>query len=287
MTSLARSYRLCRGITRQKARNFFYAFLLLPGNRRNAICAVYAFMRHSDDLVDASRSEDRSSSLFQWREELKRALEGRPVRHPIFPAFVDAVHRFSVPTRYFFELLDGVAMDLNSERYQTFDELYRYCYHVASVVGLVCIHIFGFSKPEALPYAESAGIAFQLTNILRDLREDGLNNRVYLPQEDLKRFKVPEENLKAGIVDDRFQRLLHFEIERARDYYHQAEALVPLVSPDCRKALSALLALYRGLLEKINEEHERVLDRQIRLSFLEKLAIVVRAWREPVPAGAL
>ncbi len=287
MHSLKRSYRLCQQVTRQKARNFFYAFLLLPKNRRKAIYAVYAFMRHSDDVVDSSLSKERSSQLQAWRQSVKIALEDGPIDHPILPAFVDAVKQFNIPHNYFFELLDGIQMDLEKDRYQNFEELYTYCYRVASVVGLVCVHIFGFKDPRALQLAESAGIAFQVTNILRDIREDGTGNRVYLPLDDLKKFRYPVESLRQGVVDDHFRRLLHFQIERARDYYHQAEQLVPLVEPDCQKALSALIGIYRGLLEKIYKEHELLFEKQIRLSLLEKLSIVFRAWRAPIPAPVL
>jgi len=151
----------------------------------------------------------------------------------------------------------------------------------------VCLHIFGFKDEKAPKLAESAGIAFQLTNILRDLREDAQRDRIYLPMEDLKRFRYSEENLKQGAVNDHFRRLLHFETERARDYYHQAAWLIRLVSPDCQRALAALIGIYQGLLEKIYLEHERVFEKQIRLSMLEKLRIVFRAWRNPLPALVL
>jgi phytoene synthase len=287
MNNFGRSYRLCGKITKQKARNFFYAFLLLPRNRRKAIYAVYAFMRHCDDIVDATASANRLAELTVWRETVKSALEGRESDNPILPAFVDTVKMFNIPHHYFFDLLDGVQMDLEKDRYETFHDLYQYCYRVAGVVGLVCLHIFGFKEEKALALAEGAGIAFQITNILRDLREDAERNRIYLPLEDLKRFRYPEESLKQGLVNDHFRRLLHFETERARDYYHQAEPLIGLVSPDCQRALAALIGIYRGLLEKIYSEHERLFEKQIRLTLLEKIGIVLRAWRSPLPAFVL
>lgn len=283
----ARSYRLCRKITRQKARNFFYAFLLLPKSRRKAIYAIYAFMRYSDDVVDNNSSKNKLAELEDWRRLVSKALQGEEAIHPILPAFVDTVKRFSIPHKYFFDLLDGVAMDLQKSRYETFEELYEYCYRVASVVGLVCLHIFGFQNPEALKLAESTGIAFQLTNILRDLHEDAVQNRIYIPLGDLKRFRYSEENLKQGVVNDRFRRILHFETERARDYYHQAQSLIGLVSPDCQRALAALIGIYQGLLEKIYQKHERLFEKQIRLSLFEKVVIVLRAWRNPLPAVVL
>jgi len=282
-----RSYRYCGKIVRQKARNFFYAFLLLPKNRRKAIYAVYAFMRHSDDVVDDSISNNRLHELDHWRNLTERALKGEEIDDPILPAFADAVAQFRIPHQYFFDLLDGVKMDLEKERYETFDDLYQYCYRVASVVGLVCLYIFGFEDPEALKLAEAAGIAFQLTNILRDLREDAERNRIYLPIEDIKRFRYSEDALKQGLVNDHFRRLLHFETERARDYYHQAEPLIGMVSPDCRRAMAALIGIYHGLLEKIYQQHERLFEKHIRLSLIEKIGIVARAWRHPFPAIAL
>lgn len=284
MTSPASSYRLAARITRARARNFFYAFLLLPKNRRRAIYAIYAFMRHCDDVVDDSASDLRMTELERWRSQVREALQGGAAVHPILPAFVDTVNRYSIPHQYFYDLMDGVRMDLEMDRYATFEDLHRYCYRVAGVVGLVCLHVFGFQKAEALAMAESAGIAFQLTNILRDLREDADRNRIYLPEEDLKRFRYSEASLKQGLVDDHFRRLFHFETERACDYYHQAEPLVTLVSPDCQRGLAALFGIYKGLLEKLYRKHEVLFEKQVRLSALEKILIVLRSWKSPLPA---
>jgi phytoene synthase len=281
---LSRSYAFCRNVARSKARNFYYAFVLLPPKKRNALCAVYAFMRHSDDLVDDPSLDSNNAKkerLSTWREELQFALKNGNTNNPALPALVDAIQRFSIPQRYFFELLDGMEMDLEKNRYQTFEELYRYCYHVASVVGLVCIHIFGFSHPEALEYAEWAGIAFQLTNILRDLASDYKENRVYLPQEDLERFCYPEKNLGERVINEHFRKLIQFEVERARDYYDKSEPLVGLVHPESRKALQALIAIYRALLEKISRHQEEILQKRISLSFLEKIRLVYNIWRKP------
>lgn len=281
MNLLRRSYLLCQKITRKKARNFFYAFLLLPKSRRKAIYTIYAFMRHSDDIVDNARSvAEKQSELHAWRKLVKAAFAGQAVQHPILPAFMDTVRHYDIPRQYFFDLLDGMEMDLKKYRYETFDELYQYCYRVASVVGLVCIHIFRFNDKKALEYAEKAGIAFQITNILRDIREDCGNHRIYIPQEDLIKFRYSEEKLRQGVVDDHFRRLLHYQIERARDFYQKAELLIPYIDPTCRKALSALIGIYYGLLEKISVEDEMVFEKQIRLSLFEKMGIVFKAWRQ-------
>ena len=167
------SYRYCRNIARKRARNFYYSFIVLPRAKSDAMCAVYAFMRFCDDIADDPEIDgDRERMLAKWGESLVKGAEGDYGDSPILPAFHDTIRRFNIPIDYFQELIDGAAMDLRVDKYRTFDDLYDYCYKVASVVGLVCIHIFGFSSPKARNYAEFCGIAFQLTNILRDVRED-------------------------------------------------------------------------------------------------------------------
>lgn len=275
------SYLFCRRITLKNARNFFYSLLLLPQPKRQALYMMYAFMRYSDDLVDAPHSGNKAEELLAWRRSLEKALQGEEADCPIFPAFVETVNRYAIPVSYFFELLDGMQMDLEKSRYQTFEELYPYCYRVASVVGLVCVHIFGFRSPQALRCAESMGIAFQLTNILRDIREDCAGNRVYLPLEDLEKFHYSEEKLKQNVMDESFRQLVAFEVNRARRYYQEAEQLIPLIEPDCRKALSALLATYRSLLKKISREQRSLFEKRIRLSPWEKLGIIFQAWKNP------
>ncbi len=280
---LLQSYRYCKKIARKKAGNFYYAFLLLPKQKRSSLYAVYSFMRRCDDLVDDPSKvslEQKKEVLNQWREKTKKAFETGNFEHPIFPALLDSIQRFSIPHSYFFELMNGVEMDLEKNRYDKFEDLYQYCYRVASIVGLVCIHIFGFKDKKALEYAESVGIAFQLTNILRDIREDERLGRIYIPLEDLKRFRCSESSLKEGIVDERFRKLLHFEFERARDYYAQGEKLSALINQDSQRALMALIGIYKGLLEKINRQENQVFEKRIHLSLFEKLKIVFKAWRK-------
>src|SRR5579862_7478684 len=177
MTAVAESYAYCRRVARTRARNFYYSFVLLSRPQRDAMCAVYAFMRYCDDLSDEPGAN--GASIDGWRRTLEQALAGRTNAHPVLPAFHDTVTRYRIPARYFREMIDGVASDLEPRSFQTFDELYRYCYQVASTAGLTTIHILGFQSPEALPLAEKCGIAFQLTNILRDLREDSDRGRIY------------------------------------------------------------------------------------------------------------
>jgi 15-cis-phytoene synthase len=212
--AIERSFAYCRHIARSRAKNFYYSFLLLTQQQRRAMCAIYAFMRHCDDLSDEPGAN--AAAMDRWRDEMEDAFEGRFSDHPVWPAFHYTVRRFGIPKQYFRDMIDGVTSDLVPRRIQTFDELYRYCYQVASVVGLTTIHIFGFDAPSALPLAEKCGVAFQLTNILRDIREDAERGRIYLPAEDLRSFGVTEDDLRSGNRSEAVLQLLRFEAERAR-----------------------------------------------------------------------
>ena len=268
--TLAESYAHCRTIARARARNFYYSFVLLSRDQMNAMCAVYAFMRFCDDLSDERGAN--LAAIETWRRELDCALAGRLGKHPLWPAFCDSVRRYEIPHEYFYAMIAGVSSDLEPRRIETFEELYRYCYQVASVVGLTTIHIFGFDSPEALPLAEKCGIAFQLTNILRDVREDAGNGRVYIPAEDLRRF---DTDLRAH--DERFVHLMRFEAQRAREYYEVSRPLIELVHKRSRPSLWALIQIYRRLLERIERSNFDVLERRISLPVWEKLGIVVQA----------
>jgi phytoene synthase len=201
----------------------------------------------------------------RWRGELEQALQGRYGTNQCWPAFHDAVQRYKIPHKYFHEMIDGVSSDLEPRDVQTFEELYRYCYQVASVVGLTITHIFGFDSPEALVLAEKCGIAFQLTNIIRDVKEDQEKGRIYLPKEDRDRFADLKE-------------LLRFEAARARQYYAESRPLIGMVHPGSRRSLWALIEIYRTLLDRIEESGYDVMSRRIRLSGLEKTGIVLRAF---------
>jgi phytoene synthase len=270
--SVPESYDWCRRLARDRAKNFYYSFLLLSKEQRNAICAVYAFMRECDDLSDEPGANRNALDL--WRTELDRAMDGSFGEHPCWPALRDAVARYQIPQSYLHEMIEGVSLDLEPRRIQTFDELYRYCYLVASVVGLTVIHIFGFESPEALILAEKCGIAFQLTNIIRDVREDRLNNRVYIPREDLDRFGVDPDRFEH---DERFVELMRFEGDRAFRYYDESMPLLGLVDRKSRPSLWALIEIYHRLLERIQDSGYNVLDRRIRLSSIEKIGILLRA----------
>ncbi len=272
---VARSQQYCSRVARSRAKNFYYSFLLLTRQQRRAMCSIYAFMRYCDDLSDEPGAN--LAAMENWRVEMENALEGHYGGHPVWPAFHYTVRRFGIPHQYFRDMIDGVASDLEPRRVETFDELYRYCYQVASVVGLTTIHIFGFDTPSALPLAEQCGVAFQLTNILRDIREDAERGRVYLPAEDLQRFGVSEEDLKQGNQSEPVRRLLRFEAERARRYYDQSRPLLDLIHPRSRRSLEALIAIYSRLLDRIEQRNYDVFTARVRLSALEKSWILVQS----------
>src|ERR1700722_15138121 len=232
------SYAWCEGVARSQAKNFYYSFLLLSKPQRRAMCAVYAFMRYCDDLSDDDGIPNRPAAIARWRSDLQAALTGREGDHAVWPAFIDAVTRYQIPHQYFYDMIEGISSDLEPRRIRTFDELYDYCYHVASVVGLAIIHIFGFDSPAALPLAEKCGIAFQLTNILRDVREDSGKDRIYLPAEDFARFGESPESFEPR---ERFRELMSFEAQRAREYYRESAPLIALIDARSRASMRALI----------------------------------------------
>ncbi len=267
-------------MAKSRAKNFYYSFLLLEKPQRDAMCAIYAFMRHCDDLSDDPATPDKVQlrlSMTDWRIQLDRALQGEVGDNPIWPAFADSVRRYGIPHRYFHEMIDGVLSDLEPVEIQTFQQLYSYCYRVASVVGMTITHVFGFQSPKALMLAEKCGIAFQLTNILRDVREDAGMGRVYLPQEDLDRFHVSVEQLRSGVEDEAFRELMSFEAARARQYYAESAPLMGLIEAKSRRSLWAIRAIYLRLLDKIEHSRYSVLSGRISVSKPVKVAILLRA----------
>jgi phytoene synthase len=275
MMTVEESYQYCVRVARSRAKNFYYSFILLSAQQRKAMCAIYAFMRYCDDLSDEPGAT--RAPMDRWRAELEDALEGKFSDHPVWPAFHHTVRRFGIPHEYFRQMIDGVTSDLEPHRFETFDELYQYCYRVASVVGLTIIHIFGFDTRSALPLAEKCGIAFQLTNILRDVREDAEAGRIYFPMEDLRRFGVKEADLVSGNRTGEFLKLMRFEAARARAYYNESAPLLDLIHPRSRSSLWALISIYSRLLERIEGANYDVFTRRVRLSLFEKSWIVVRA----------
>jgi phytoene synthase len=283
---LDRAYAACRVIARREAKNFYYAFIALPAPRRNAICAIYAFMRRADDLADdeSLSRELRRSSLEAWLAEWRGVCAGSSTDDPVFLAVRDCTARFQIPLSLLDELVAGVTMDLDRaatgapDTYSTFADLYRYCYLVASVVGLVCIRIFGYSDPRAEKLAEETGIAFQLTNILRDVAEDAERNRVYLPLEDLAAHNVSLDSLlhrAPGAPPTASERALLADIaRRARVFYWSAQELLPLIDIESRPALWVLVAIYHGLLKRIERADFDVFSNRASVPWPQKLGIL-------------
>ena len=289
-SQLEMAYSVCRSIARAAAKNFYYGFMVLPRRKRNALSAVYAFMRHCDDIADdrALSRDDRHNKLAEWLDKVHRALAAQPTDDPVLLALTDAQRAYQIPIGLLDQLAFGTAADLDHSqqpenasevplvaRYQTFDELRQYCYGVASVVGLVCIKIFGYRDPAAEPLAERCGLAFQLTNIIRDVKEDVGMGRVYFPQEDLAQCGLIAADLAAVPVDlDRVGPLLAMEADRALDYYHAGEELIPLVNEDSQPALWVLITIYRRLLEKIIAQQYDVFSERAQLGVREKLTVM-------------
>jgi phytoene synthase len=283
------AYSVCRHIARSSAKNFYYGFMLLPSRKRNALSAVYAFMRHADDLSDdpGMAPEERRTKLDEFIASYRRSLENGSTDDPVFLALRDSQQAYGIPMELLDQLVAGTGMDVREGlapqdgpllAYRSFTDLYNYCYHVASVVGLVCIRIFGYRDPKAEHYAELLGIAFQLTNILRDVKEDAAMGRIYLPQEDLERFGVSATELAAGVPMEKVRPLLAFEAARAREYYASAGHLLPLIDEVSQPALWAMVEIYRGILDRIELKKFDVYTERVRLTTGEKLKILAKGF---------
>src|SRR3984885_1426394 len=283
---LVMAYSVCRGITRTAAKNFYYAFLVLPRRKREALCAVYAFMRRCDDISDDTTLSlpERRQKLDAWLDALHCAQQGQPTDDAILLALTDAQRHFSIPAGLLDELAAGTAMDIEDSQfaetsglqvqYKTFEDLRQYCYRVASVVGLVCIHIFGYRDPAAESLAERCGLAFQLTNIIRDVKEDASMGRVYFPEEDLAKFGLSARYLLNSPDPARVRPLLTLEADRAREFYTAGDELISYISEDSQPALWVLVNIYRRLLERITEKQYDVFTAKVTLSTSEKLRIL-------------
>ena len=292
------AYSVCRGMTRSAAKNFYYAFLVLPRHKREALCAVYSFMRRCDDITDDSGLPlpERRLKLDAWLDALHRAQQGEPTDDPILLALTDAQRRYQIPGGLLDELALGTAMDIETTaeledepgfagspaslpvRYKTFEDLQLYCYRVASVVGLVCIHVFGYRDPAAEPLAERCGLAFQLTNIIRDVKEDAAMGRVYLPEEDLAKFGFTASDLLTAPDPAGFRPLLNLEADRAREFYKAGDELIPMIAEDSQPGLWVLVNIYRKLLQKIADRQYDVFSSKVSLTVSEKLRILGRGF---------
>jgi phytoene synthase len=274
----------------QSTSNFFYSFSLLPKEEREAMHRVYAFCRYTDDIVDTDPVALTESSaarydaiqrkrerLNRWRQEVERCYNGSST-HPILKPLTAVVNRFSIPQQYLQLLIDGCERDLVQHRYETFQELKEYCYSVASVVGLISIEIFGYKYDETKEYAVNLGYALQLTNILRDIKSDQLNGRIYIPIEDFERFDYSEEELKRDVYNENFMELMRFQTRRAREYYHKARAALRPDESITMFAAEIMDAIYYRLLEKIELAEYNVFAHKISVSTIHKILIALRLW---------
>ncbi|HXN97947.1 MAG TPA: squalene synthase HpnC [Candidatus Acidoferrales bacterium] len=275
--SVATSYAECGRIAKESRSSFYLAFFGLRKEKRNALCALYAFMRLVDNVSDEPGDlESKRNGLARWRAMLDEAIAGRTGGNPILPALADTIARFEIPSRYFHDLILGAEMDLTVSSYATFDRLSEYCYRVAGTVGLTCLHVFGFRDPKAPDLAERLGLAFQLTNIIRDVRSDFDMGRAYLPAEDLERFGVSEPQL-SGPLTPQTRALLEFEADRAWHFYREGAPLVDRVDADSRATLWALIRTYSSLLARIEERDFDVFSARISLSSAEKIQYLLTA----------
>jgi phytoene synthase len=301
--TIAEAYAFCSTIAQREAQNFYYSFRVLPQYKRDAMCAVYAFMRRADDISDdeALPLRDRREAMARWLAAWRDARRTGVSDDPVFIALNDTQKRFSIPDKLLEDLVRGTTMDLeenqpgvvvvgvtpNTEQgectfqiYESFDDLYRYCYLVASVVGLVCIRIFGYADPKAELLAERTGVAFQLTNILRDVREDFERGRIYLPLRDLEANGVAVEQLLLAVQNrqksETVINLLALEASRAREFYASAEELLPMIDRDSRAALWVLVTIYRGLLERIMAKKYEVFSERVSVPTSKKLMIMAQ-----------
>ncbi len=272
------AYEHCRHVARTVARTFYYGSLFLPPEKRRASWALYGFCRTADDIADEpDRYPNPAAELDRWRKALVETYAGRP-HGPVMVAWADLLERYPVPITPALELLDGVAMDFAPTLYRTFDDLRLYCYRVAGTVGLLMAPVLGYQSPAALDAAVDLGIGMQLTNILRDIGADTVAGRVYLPEEDLRRFGYTYEELLDGVRNDAFVRLIEFEIARAEAYYDRGLRGVTLLAPDARLAIALSAQLYRAIHGRIRRNNYDVFTRRARISFPGKLAAVPGAW---------
>src|ERR1043165_1288395 len=286
--SLDDSYALCDKITAERARNFHFAFSVLPKERYRSSCAFYAFTRTADDLSDDEAHPEKAlENARQWRETFDAALAGDTSRHPIMPAVADTFHRFQIPPVYMQELITGTEMDARQNRYAAWADTYLYCYRVASVIGMMTIHVFGFEDSRAIALSEKMGIAFQMTNILRDIKEDAQRNRIYLPLEDLKAHGISEAEFLRCENSRAMRKLIEFETARAWAHYEEAQPMIAMTHTESRDAMGSLVAIYKRLLEEIKRRDYDVFSKRVSLSSAEKLSLAAgMAWKKFLKFGS-
>ncbi|WP_323034227.1 presqualene diphosphate synthase HpnD [Pararhodobacter sp.] len=268
----------CQDRAAKSGSSFYYSFMFLPPEQRQAITALYAFCREVDDVVDECHDVSLAQiKLEWWRQEVERIFTGTPT-HPVGFALQDVLTRFKLPQEQLLEIIDGMAMDLSQTRYLDFKGLQLYCYRVASVVGLLSVEIFGYENRQTLKYAHDLGVALQLTNIIRDVGEDARRGRIYLPIEDLQRFGVPAKDILEARYSDAFRELMAFQAERAEHFYEQAFAQLPAGDRKAQRPGLVMAAIYRTLLREIAPDGFQVLDRRISLTPVRKVWLAGSTW---------
>jgi len=270
---------IAKEIAKKSNSSFYYAFNLLPAEQRDAMNTVYAFCRQTDDIIDEGSVADelKYEKLRKWRIELEKSLSGHS-DYPIINKLSKTIQKFNIPLEPFFDLLKGMEMDLQRKRYITFDDLQTYCYHVASTVGLMCIEIFGYRHSSAKDFAINLGIALQLTNILRDIKKDAEKGRIYLPQEDLKKFNYNENDLLSNTYNENFQKMMKYQVERAREYFEKATACLNLEDKKAMFAARAMQHIYYRMLNKIVDVDYDVYNKRIHVSKFKKVGISLGVW---------
>lgn len=305
MSEVEKAYEYCKSVTKFHAKSFYFAAKFLPKHKQKAVYPIYAFCRHVDDEIDEIGDGDEAEAVksvkkwkanldFVYQEEEKRSRreEGRKDKisstpllldsssENVFIAWQDLLENYKIPQNLPLELIQGVLMDTTTKRYETFEELYVYCYRVASTVGLMSSEILGYSDKIALEYAEAMGIGMQLTNILRDVKEDAEIGRIYIPQEDLRRFNISEEQIFAGKFDENFQQMMKFQVERAREYYEKGEKGIPLLEKDSRFTVLLASRIYAKILDKIENLDYNVFSARAHTNKSQKLLSIPKIWLE-------
>jgi phytoene synthase len=288
MSDLEKAYQYCERVTRRHAKSFYFAAKFLPVHKQRAVYPIYAFCRHVDDEIDETGDEEAAiRTVGKWRTNLQEIYEGKTGNRQwttgngqsaVFAAWGDLLKTYKIPLVLPLDLIEGVLMDTTVKRYATFEELYVYCYRVASTVGLMSSEILGYSEPQALKYAEAMGIGMQLTNILRDVKEDAARGRIYIPQEDLRAFDVREEQILANRFDDNFARMMKFQVARAREYYREGERGIALLEKDSRFTVLLAARIYAKILDEIERLDYNVFTRRAHTSKLQKFLSIPKIW---------
>ncbi len=289
MNDLEKAYKYCESVTKTHAKSFYFAAKFLPNHKQKAVFPVYAFCRHIDDEIDEIGDGGESKAIEtveKWRQKLEEVFEGKGQetkderQYLVFLAWQDLLKTYKIPKNLPLELIRGVLIDTQVKRYETFDELYVYCYRVASTVGLMSSEILGYSDKKALEYAEAMGAGMQLTNILRDIKDDAAMGRIYLPQEDLRKFGVSEKQIFADKTNENFVRMMKFQIERARDFYRKGEKGIALLEKDSRFTVLLASRTYSGILDEIEKQDYNVFIKRAHTNRGQKILSIPKIWRE-------